>query len=76
MNNNQQNKNLSDNCSSEKFLTVKEVARRYRTSSAMIYRWISQKCFPETVVIRLGSKILFQRESLERFESNGGELFK
>jgi excisionase family DNA binding protein len=57
------------------FLTVKEVAQRYRTSEAMIYRWISERRFPENVVLKLGSKILINRNSLEFFESEGGNLF-
>ena len=70
-------KRVKDTVSDDlEFLTVKEVAQRYRTSNAMIYRWISQKCFPENVVIRLGSKILIHRENLEVFESTGGELFQ
>jgi predicted DNA-binding transcriptional regulator AlpA len=60
----------------EKFLTVKELARRYRSPEIVIYRWILEKRFPENVVLRLGSKILINRENLEVFESQGGNLLK
>ena len=60
----------------ENFLLVPEVAERYRTSSPMIYRWVSENRFPENVVFRLGRKILFHRQNLEAFEAQGGELLK
>jgi excisionase family DNA binding protein len=60
----------------KEFFTVSELAIRYRTSNAMIYRWIAEKRFPENVVMRLGSKILINRENLEIFESQGGDLLK
>lgn len=64
------------NMNKPEFLNVRELATRYRTSEAVIYRWISQKCFPANVVIKLGSKILIHRGNLEMFESKGGVLFK
>ena len=60
----------------KQFLMVKEVAVRYRTSTLMIYRWVSEKRFPENVVFRLGRKILFHRQNLEAFEVEGGDLFQ
>lgn len=51
------------------FITVSEVAHRYRTSEAMIYRWLSENQIPPSVVLRLGRKILINRKKLEEFES-------
>jgi excisionase family DNA binding protein len=60
----------------EEFMTVSEVANRYRTSSPMIYRWVAESRFPESVVLRLGRKILIHRKNLEAYEAQGGDLFK
>lgn len=51
------------------YITVGEVAHRYRTSEAMIYRWLSENQIPQSVVLRLGRKILINRKKLEAFES-------
>ena len=59
----------------QKFLTVPEVAKRYRTNNQVIYRWVSEKRFPENVVLRLGRKILFHCQNLEAFETRQGSLF-
>ena len=58
------------------FLTVDEVAERYQTSRYVIYEWITKKHFPVNVVLRLGRKILINRENLERFEQTGGTAQK
>lgn len=58
----------------KEFLTVRELAARHRTTTATIYQWIAEKRFPESVVLRLGRKILIHRGNLEAFESLGGEL--
>lgn len=54
------------------FLTVKELAARYRTSTAVCFQWIAEKRFPENVILRLGRKILINRKNLETFEATGG----
>lgn len=68
-------KNQPSVMESREFLIAQELAIRYRTSQLMIYRWVSEKRFPENVVLRLGRKILFHRQNLEEFELKGGDLF-
>ncbi len=60
----------------KEFLTVREVATRHRTSSAVVYQWISEKRFPESTVLKLGRKLLIHRRNLEAFEEQGGELVR
>jgi excisionase family DNA binding protein len=67
---------MTTTADSREFLTVKEVAARHRTTSATVYQWIAEKRFPESVVLRLGRKILIHRKNLEEFEAQGGELVK
>jgi predicted DNA-binding transcriptional regulator AlpA len=75
MKKNKSRENTDENGEQE-FLTVPENSSRYRTTDAVMYRWIAENRFPQNVVIRLGRKILFHRKNLETFESQGGELFK
>ena len=72
MNNTAKEDNVLVFPNNDEFLTVKEVAARYRTSPAVVFQWIAEKRFPENVIVRLGRKILVNRKSLQEFEANGG----
>ncbi len=60
----------------ENFITVDELAERYKTSRYVVYEWIAKNHFPADVILRLGRKILINQKNLERFEAAGGTATK
>jgi predicted DNA-binding transcriptional regulator AlpA len=51
-----------------KFLTVPEVAERYRTTESSIYAWIYKRTGPPS--IKVGKRRLFALVDLERWEKD------
>lgn len=56
------------------FETVKESAKRVRTSEAQFYNWIREGTLKSPVVTKIGRKILVNPRELENWLKNGGSM--
>lgn len=54
--------------SASEFLTVEEVAERYRTSPSTVHHWVHNGTAPRS--LRVGKRRLFPVEGLEEWEAD------
>lgn len=54
------------------FLTAEEIAKRLRTSTAMIYEWQRNGTIPVGVAVKIGRRTLFNSARFEEWIANGG----
>jgi excisionase family DNA binding protein len=57
---------------SKKYLLASEVAKILRTNPQQIYEWARTGVIPPNCVLRLGRKVLFDRDALAEWAATGG----
>ncbi|HEX6456260.1 MAG TPA: helix-turn-helix domain-containing protein [Solirubrobacterales bacterium] len=57
-------------------LTADELAERWRTTKAGVYRMTREGIIPAGVVVKLGRYYRYRLPGIETFEEQGGELSK
>jgi predicted DNA-binding transcriptional regulator AlpA len=60
----------------KQYVNTAELADRFRTSPAQIYDWAREHKFPQRCVLRIGKKLLFDIEAINKWAAEGGSMSK